>query len=169
MSKRSPVAWSRCLNLITALSLSPIRGNPIMSATHGLVNAWNRTSYPNPQLNPMACGRQEPSWVCDPDALMSSVGQLRLDAAIRHIANGSNPFARSPCSPGYRVSTAGQPVQNAAMRIAGAHACMSIRERETGDARFAYGPMPVPCMDLFLLVCMDRWQWRSCTPTRPPQ
>ena len=35
--------------------------------------AWDKTLFPNPQKDPVACGRMSSSYVCDPQGLISKV------------------------------------------------------------------------------------------------
>jgi len=80
------------------------------AAAYGRGN-WNPRTYPNPVLDPLACGRRVPqSWVCDPDHLLSHESADVVEGLIKLINQGEDPYARAYCGSagmvGYQVGVA---------------------------------------------------------------
>ncbi|CAM1302831.1 Uncharacterised protein g3385 [Pycnogonum litorale] len=61
---------------------------------------WLKVDYPNPSLEPSACGRINPSHICDPDRLMLSSEVNELDKVISNLksANDCGCDDKSTCS-----------------------------------------------------------------------
>ena len=46
-------------------------GNTTESLAPSIREKWKLADYPNPQLDPEACGRGHRSWVCDPSGMLT--------------------------------------------------------------------------------------------------
>ncbi|CAD7696649.1 unnamed protein product [Ostreobium quekettii] len=61
---------------------------------------WAPESFPDPQKDFRACGRDVGSWVCDPDGVLGRKGGNLLEGRIRAIAAGEGAAGESPCGAG---------------------------------------------------------------------
>jgi hypothetical protein len=59
----------------------------------GAVHTAGREELPSPQTSPAACGRKLPSFVCDPDHLLTRAGGDAVDHALAAIRRGARPEA----------------------------------------------------------------------------
>lgn len=41
-------------------------------AQQATLSEWNADNYPNPQVDPVSCGRYEKSLLCDPNSLLKA-------------------------------------------------------------------------------------------------
>eukprot|EP00951_Prasinocladus_malaysianus_P045543 scaffold607966_cov55-Prasinocladus_malaysianus.AAC.1 len=73
----------------------------VIAVTHHIVSTegreWTPKTLPNPWTNHEACNRPHPSWVCDPDGLMSEQDQNLVEGITKAIAQGDEPYALLPC------------------------------------------------------------------------
>ncbi|KAL0027686.1 hypothetical protein WJX79_009000 [Trebouxia sp. C0005] len=66
---------------------------------------WSPQSFPNPLHDVNSCGRYgKPSWICDPDHILSEYNQDLVEGSIHEIAEG--PYKTAHCSAGYQVAVA---------------------------------------------------------------
>ena len=71
---------------------------------------WSPQSFPNPVKNVQQCGRGgKPSWICDPDHVLSDYSQNVIEGTIHEIAAAQDPYRSALCptspsdAPGYQV------------------------------------------------------------------
>ena len=60
--------------------------------------AWRYDEYPDPITQPFACGRSAPSWVCDPERILSSNVTEQVDLVLKSISTQTSGL----CGPGKR-------------------------------------------------------------------
>ena len=59
---------------------------------------WSPQSYPNPELDVNSCGRDgKPSWICDPDQILSEYSQNTVEGSILEIAAAKAPYRPAHC------------------------------------------------------------------------
>ena len=69
---------------------------------------WSPHNFPNPVKNVRQCGRGgKPSWICDPDHVLSEYSQNVVEGSIHEIATAQDPYRSAHCPssepPGYQV------------------------------------------------------------------
>ncbi|KAL3139146.1 hypothetical protein ABBQ32_005931 [Trebouxia sp. C0010 RCD-2024] len=74
---------------------------------------WSPLNFPNPVKDIRLCGRGgKPSWICDPDHVLSEYSQNVIEGSIHEIATAQDPYRSAHCpkpSPdaaGYQVAVA---------------------------------------------------------------
>lgn len=57
-------------------------------------------NFPNPTSDPAACNRPpgRPSWLCDPDGILSEGAADEIEGVLRDVALAKKPFAKSSCA-----------------------------------------------------------------------
>ena len=59
---------------------------------------WSPQSFPNPLTDVNLCGRGgKPSWICDPDRILSDISQNVVEGTVRDIAVAKSPYGPSDC------------------------------------------------------------------------
>ena len=71
---------------------------------------WSPQDFPDPVKNVHQCGRGgKPSWICDPDHVLSDYSQNVVEGTIHEIAAAQDPYRSAHCpksssdAPGYQV------------------------------------------------------------------
>ena len=89
LTKQDPAMFAVVLSLLLSV--------PWASAVR-----WSPQSFPNPLHDVNSCGRYgKPSWICDPDHILSEYNQDLVEGSIHEIAEG--PYKTAHCSAGYQV------------------------------------------------------------------
>ncbi|DBA78180.1 TPA: hypothetical protein ACH3X2_008143 [Trebouxia sp. C0005] len=92
LTKQDPAMFAVVLSLLLSV--------PWASAVR-----WSPQSFPNPLHDVNSCGRYgKPSWICDPDHILSEYNQDLVEGSIHEIAEG--PYKTAHCSAGYQVAVA---------------------------------------------------------------
>ncbi len=74
----------------------------LVSAPWASAVRWSPRNFPNPLHDVNSCGRHgKPSWICDPDHVLSEYNQNLVEGSIHEIAEG--PYSTAHCSAGYQV------------------------------------------------------------------
>ena len=73
---------------------------------------WTPDSFPNPKTDLELCGRGgKKSNICDPDGVLSTEAQNRVEGTLLEIYEGADPYVRAQCGDkgleGYQVGHAG--------------------------------------------------------------
>ena len=87
---------------------------PLLCLCAAVVSAsaaqWSPESFPNPLKDVRRCGRGgKPSWICDPDHVLSDYSQNVIEGIIHEIAAAQDPYRSAHCpasasdAPGYQV------------------------------------------------------------------
>ena len=81
---------------------------------------WSPQSFPNPATDVTLCGRNgKPSWICDPDRILSEYSQDVVEGSIHEIAAAKSPYRPANCpdlpadAAGYQVKIVAQLVSSA--------------------------------------------------------
>ena len=95
--------WSRTCRSLALLALCSLAS---------AASPWTPQAYPNPTKDLQSCGRHgKPSWICDPDHILSEYSADVVEGTIKDILQARDPYRRSPCpnlpveAPGYQVSS----------------------------------------------------------------
>lgn len=70
---------------------------------------WNFYEYPNPMSSPQACGMDYPSFICDPDGILSSDERVMLAIALRAACEETPCVCSDECTAhckGYSIAIA---------------------------------------------------------------
>ncbi|DBA84123.1 TPA: hypothetical protein ACH3X1_006599 [Trebouxia sp. C0004] len=72
---------------------------------------WSPQNFPNPATDVTLCGRNgKPSWICDPDRILSEYSQDVIEGSIHEIAAAKSPYRPANCpdlphdAAGYQVA-----------------------------------------------------------------
>ncbi|KAL0053404.1 hypothetical protein WJX82_005228 [Trebouxia sp. C0006] len=77
----------------------------LVSAPWASAVRWSPQNFPNQSHDVNSCGRHgKPSWICDPDHVLSEYNQNLIEGSIHEIAEG--PYSTAHCSAGYQVALA---------------------------------------------------------------
>ena len=82
---------------------------PVSTSTSSSPFSPSGKDFPNPTTDPSACNRPagRPSWLCDPDRILSKGPADEIEGILRDIAQAKKPFAKSACSgKGHQVALA---------------------------------------------------------------
>ncbi|CAG2115116.1 unnamed protein product, partial [Medioppia subpectinata] len=93
------IVWSESLETYVSTTLSP-------NDNEDELWYWNKEEYPNPYEQPPYCRRTKPSFICDPDQLLTRKQANRLDALISEVKNTSACFC-TYCPPNEKGFTIG--------------------------------------------------------------
>lgn len=81
-------------------------------ASLALAKPWTPQNFPNPETDVTSCGRNgKPSWICDPDRILSEYSQDIVEGSIHEIAAAKSPYRPANCpdlppdAAGYQVKT----------------------------------------------------------------
>ena len=76
---------------------------------------WAPQNFPNPATEVTSCGRNgKPSWICDPDRILSEYSQDVVEGSIHEIAAAKSPYRPANCpdlppdAAGYQVKIVAQ-------------------------------------------------------------
>lgn len=90
---------------------------------------WSPQNFPNPATDVTSCGRNgKPSWICDPDRVLSEYSQDIVEGSIHEIAAAKSPYRPANCpdlppdAAGYQVKIVAQLVSFAGK----AFICMTL-------------------------------------------
>ncbi|KAL6754945.1 hypothetical protein V8C86DRAFT_2688347 [Haematococcus lacustris] len=75
-----------------------------LPGARGATFPWTPARYPNPTVDVGLCGRGKPSWICDPDHVLSTNGANVVEGVIKLIASGEAPYVQQPCGPDRRLT-----------------------------------------------------------------
>lgn len=79
-------------------------------AFSAVAEQWTPQNFPNPVTDVSRCGRGgKPSWICDPDHVLSDYSQNVVEGSIHEIAAAQDPYRSAHCpqsssaAPGFQV------------------------------------------------------------------
>ncbi len=84
----------------------------VASSSVASAEQWSPQNFPNPLSDVKLCGRNgNPSWICDPDHILSKYSQNVVEGNIHEIAVAKDPYRPANC-PNLPRDAAGYQVNN---------------------------------------------------------